>query len=101
MKLRCFHVITVSQNINNKFNTQLIKDATESDAKNYIRIAIKNGGFGVMISRTFPSAYPEYFKVTKNLINKYIKAMESGSLIKIMKMYEALDKIGMKVSINY
>ena len=53
------------------------------------------------MSRTFPSAYPEYFKVTKKLIDKYIKAMESGSLIKTMKMYDVLDRIGMKVSINY
>lgn len=101
MKLRTFTVITVSKDINNKFNTMKVKDLTEQEAKEYIRIAIKNDGFGVMMSRTFPSSYKAYNKLTKKLINDYITAMQSKNFKNIMKIYNKFDKIGMKVSINY
>lgn len=101
MKLRTFTVITVSKDINNKFNTMKVKDLTERKAKEYIQIAIKNDGFGVMMSRTFSSSYKAYNKLTKKLINDYITAMQSKNFKNIMKIYNKFDKIGMKVSINY
>lgn len=98
---RSYRVITVSEDKSNKFEIKAIRDLTEQEAKTYIRVAVQNNGFGVLMSRVFPSAYPSFTKVTKKVCNDYITAMESQNFKTMVKAYEKLEKIGLKVSVNF
>jgi hypothetical protein len=100
--LRTFQVITVCKDhFTKEYKIKLNKDLTETEAKTYIRIAIQNDGIGVMMSRTFPSAYPEFNNLTKTLANKYIKVMNENNFKKTLKIYDELETAGLKVGINF
>jgi hypothetical protein len=99
---RTYQVITVCKDhFTKEFKINVIKNLLEQEAKTYIRVAIQDDGFGVMLNRTFPSAYPEYTKVTKKICTDYITAMQSEDFKKIMKAYDKLERIGLKATINF